>query len=201
MPSQERAWAWHYYAHENEKKSLFADNFSNGLSSSLRHFTAFNKNENWLTEEYVAQDRNFYFPNEMMRKLDRMTMAYSVEGRVPFADPAVLSHADKLKENQMFRDGQLKWVLRQAFSDILPEYVINKPKHGFNVPIDHWLKSDWNNLMDETFSCDSALSKHSIINLDTKDTAQKMLNDTRRLNGHTLFCFVVLNRWLENEHV
>jgi asparagine synthase (glutamine-hydrolysing) len=201
MSAQKRAWAWHYYAHEDEKKSLFSDNYSEGLSSSLQHFSKFNKNENWTAEEYIAQDRNFYFPNEMMRKLDRMTMAYSVEGRVPFAAPAVLSHADKLKEHHMLQDGQLKWALRQAFSDILPVHVINKPKHGFNVPIDHWLKSNWSNLMEETFSSDSALSKHSIIDSNAKDTAQKMLNDPRRLNGHTLFCFIVLNRWLENEHV
>ena len=109
----------------------------------------------------------------MMRKLDRMTMAYSVEGRVPFAAPAVLSHANKLKEHHMLRDGQLKWVLRQAFADILPEHVINKPKHGFNVPIDHWLKSDWSNLMDETFSSGSALSKHLIINSNTKTLHRK----------------------------
>jgi asparagine synthase (glutamine-hydrolysing) len=200
MPAQKRAWAWHYYAHEDEKISLFSDDYPEGLSSSLRHFSEFNKNKSWTTEDYIAQDRNFYFPNEMMRKLDRMTMAYSVEGRAPFAAPAVLSHADKLKEKHMLRNGQLKWVLRQAFADILPDHVINKPKHGFNVPIDHWLKSDWSNLMDETFSNDSALRRHSIIDKNAQDMAHRMLNDNRRLNGHTLFCFIILNRWLENEH-
>jgi asparagine synthase (glutamine-hydrolysing) len=200
MSPQKRAWAWHYYAHESEKLSLFSDDYSENLSTSLRHFTEFNRSDTWTTEEYISQDRNFYFPNEMMRKLDRMTMAYSVEGRVPFAAPAVLAHADKLKSNHMVRDGQLKWALRQAFSDILPDHVINQPKHGFNVPIDNWLKTDWNNLIDETFSDSSALKKYSIIGLNARNVARRMLNDPKRLNGHTLFCFVVLNRWLENEY-
>ena len=201
MSAEKRAWAWHYYAHEEEKKSLFSNEYSEGLCSSLRHFSEFNKNRTWSTEEYIAQDRDFYFPNEMMRKLDRMTMAYSVEGRVPFAAPAVLSHANKLKESHMIRNGKLKWVLRQAFANCLPKDVINKPKHGFNVPIDYWLKSSWKKLMSETFSEDSALYKHSIINFQSKLIAKNMLNDPKRLNGHTLFCFIVLNRWLENEHV
>ena len=73
-------------------------------------------------------------PQEMLRKVDRMTMAYSVEGRVPFATPAVLSHAAKLSYANMVKGNVLKWSLRQAFSDILPVEITERPKHGFNVP-------------------------------------------------------------------
>ncbi len=95
-PDPARAWAWHYYAHEDEKAALFAPEFRAGLASSLRQFDGFRTGP-WRPVDFIAQDRAFYFPNEMLRKVDRMTMAYSVEGRVPFAAPAVLSHADKLR--------------------------------------------------------------------------------------------------------
>jgi asparagine synthase (glutamine-hydrolysing) len=199
MPSRERAWAWHYYAHEREKANLFAPDWADGLTSSLRHFEEYDPAPAWSAEGYVAQDRAFYFPNEMMRKLDRMTMAFSIEGRLPFAAPSVLAHADKLRYRHMVRDGQLKWALRNAFNDVLPQSVRARPKHGFNVPIDHWLKNDWSDLLDEAFASGSALHRHGLLQGDARATAERMLYDQDRLNGHTLFCFITLNRWLEQE--
>jgi asparagine synthase (glutamine-hydrolysing) len=195
--AHERAWAWHYYAAESEKAALFSREFQVGLSSSLRHFRTFDPSSEWGAQTFIAQDRDFYMPQEMLRKVDRMTMAYSVEGRVPFAAPAVLAHADKLPFASMVRGGVLKWVLREAFSNILPDEVRRRPKHGFNVPIDHWLKSGWSDLFDEAFAPDSALRRHRLIAEDAGKTAQKMLADGERLNGHTIFCYIMLNRWLE----
>ena len=145
----------------------------------------------------MASDRALYMPNEMLRKLDRMTMAHSVEGRVPFAAPRVLALAEKLKYSQMVRGHTLKWALRQAFADVLPDSVVERPKHGFNVPIDHWLKREWRGLVDEAFAPDSALWAHGLVDARSGATAARLLKDPQRLNGHTVFCFIVLNRWLE----
>lgn len=150
-----------------------------------------------MPEDFIKQDRVFYLPNEMLKKVDRMTMAYSVEGRAPFVAPSVLSLADKLKYKHLVRGGRLKWVLRKAFEDILPPEVINRPKHGFNVPIDHWLKNEWSFLVEETFSKDSALYRNGVINGCARKAANEMLFDSSRLNGHTIFSFIMLNRWLE----
>lgn len=192
-----RAWAWHYYAHENEKAALFSKEFQEGLVSSSRHFQDFDPSPNWSPEAFIAQDRDFYMPQEMLRKVDRMTMAYSVEGRVPFATPAVLSHAAKLSYANMVKGNVLKWSLRQAFSDILPVEITERPKHGFNVPIDHWLKGEWSDLVDEAFAEDSALRRHGLVDAGAENVAKRMLIDPTRLNGHTIFCYIILNRWLE----
>lgn len=196
-PAQERAWAWHYYAHESEKDALFDPQWSAGMDSSLRHFYAYKSESDWQAEDYVAHDRNFYMPNEMLRKVDRMTMAFSVEARVPFAAPAVLAHADKLSLSHMVRGDTLKWVLRKAFEDILPRELTDRPKHGFNVPIDHWLTQEWSDLVDDTFGDGSAIRRLKIVRADSGDVARAMLRNQKRLNGHTIFCFIMLNRWLE----
>jgi asparagine synthase (glutamine-hydrolysing) len=192
-----RAWAWHYYAHESEKAELFAADWRDGMQSSLRHFKTFDPAAEWSPETFVAQDRDFYMPQEMLRKVDRMTMAYSVEGRVPFAAPAVLSHAAKLSYSSLVRGDALKWALRKAFAGILPAEVAGRPKHGFNVPIDHWLKADWSDLVDEAFMAGSALRRHGVVDAGAGDVAWRMIHDPQRLNGHTVFCYVMLNRWLE----
>ena len=197
---QTRAWAWHYYAAETEKAALYDFAPFEKVHSSLRHFHAFRSAPTWAAEEFIRQDREFYFPYEMLRKADRMTMAHSVEGRVPFAAPAVLAHADKLRYHHMVRGDSLKWVLREAFAPLLPDKVRQRPKHGFNVPIDHWLKGEWAPMVEETFSSDSALMKMGLIHPKSLDYAKHMLRDPQRLNGHSIFSFIILNLWLEKVH-
>jgi len=192
----ERAWAWHYYAAESEKRALFAKEPFVGLGSSLRHFQAY-KDGPWDSIDYVRQDQAFYFPFEMLAKADRMTMARSVEGRIPFAAPSVQALARELPLPLLVRDGQLKWVLRQAFSDTVTQEVAARPKHGFNVPIDHWLKTDWSDLLQAAFSPSSALSRHKLLATGAATTAREMLHDRNRLNGHTLFCYIMLDMWLD----
>jgi len=198
-PPQQRAWAWHYYAAEADKTELFdPDAFAN-VESSLRHFHRYDPSARWRSEDFIRQDRRFYLPNEMLRKVDRMTMAYSVEGRAPFVAPSVLALAERLRYRHMVRDGSLKWALRRAFAGLLPEDVVNRPKHGFNVPIDHWLKHDWADLLDEAFAPGSALGRLGLIGREAGDRARRLLADPARPNGHMLFCFIMLNRWLEQE--
>ena len=198
FPSAQKAWAWHYYASENEKVNLFNKDTFVAQKNSLRWFEQFSNKKTWTAKDYITHDRKFYFPNEMLKKVDRMTMAYSIEGRAPFASASILSFADKLPFEVMVKGASLKWILRKAFEDLLPKEVINRPKHGFNIPIDHWLKKEWSFLVEETFSGESALMKNGIIHQGSKTVALKMLNDPQRLNGHTIFCFIMLNLWFQN---
>jgi asparagine synthase (glutamine-hydrolysing) len=194
MKPSNRALALHYYAHEIEKDKLFNQEWTYGLLNSNRYFEKLDYS--CEPEDYIRHDRNFYFPFEMLRKVDRMTMAFSVEGRVPFAAPSVLGLSEKLKFNHMIHGDQLKWVLRKAFEDILPIEVINRPKHGFNVPIDRWLVGDWSSMVDEAFSEGSMLHKYGLLSHNAMDEAHILLNNKERLSGHTVFSFIMLNKWL-----
>lgn len=193
---QKRAWAWHYYGSEAEKTGLYNRELFGRVESSIRFFEQFKAGNTWAPEDFIKQDREFYLLNEMLQKVDRMTMSYSVEGRVPFAAPAVLSHAEKIKYNQMVRGPVLKWVLREAFRGIIPKEIYNRPKHGFNVPIDHWLKNGWADLLKETFSPSSNIMKAGIAAKRGFNKAYAMAHDKVRVNGPTLFSFIVLNIWM-----
>lgn len=191
-PPRLRAWAWHYYASEAEKASLFHPDVR--AQDSLRCFDDAEFDE---PLDYIRHDRAFYFHNEMLSKVDRMTMAFSVEGRAPFAAPAVQHHASRLSWDKLVRDGELKWVLRRAFSGVLPEDVVARPKHGFNVPVDHWFRNEWRGLLMDTFAADSPLRRHGLLRADAAAQAQKLLDDPRRVAGHVLFTFVMLKVWME----
>jgi asparagine synthase (glutamine-hydrolysing) len=191
-PPRLRAWAWHYYASEAEKRSLFHEDIR--AEDSLHCF-----GDTKFAEplDYIRHDRAFYFHNEMLSKVDRMTMAFSVEGRAPFAAPAVQHHASRLTWDKLIRDGELKWVLRRAFSDLLPHEVVTRPKHGFNVPIDHWFREEWQDLLLDTFAADSPLRRLGLLRADAAEQAQRLLHDPRRVAGHVLFTFVMLRLWME----
>jgi len=193
VPSQ-RAFAWHYYASEIDKGLFFDDSFMEGLDTSVRFFSSLNDKDEPM--EFIKHDRNFYFPNEMLRKVDRFGMANSVEGRTPFASAEVISLSNFLREEHIFKENHLKWLLRKAFEDLLSSDVFNRPKHGFNVPIDHWLKTEWYDLVEETFSSGSEIQKKNIIKSDSMDIAIQLLKDPNRLHGHTIFSFIILNMWL-----
>ena len=102
------------------------------------------------------------------------------------------------KESVPYR---FKKILRDAFSYLLPSDVLNRKKHGFNVPIDQWLRNEWAGLVNETFSGASALSRLGFLHKDSHDTALKMVKDKKRLNGHTIFSYIMLNRWLEENFI
>lgn len=199
----EQAWAWHYYAHESEKRQLFNQEWYQTFqpNSSLSHFSWLEElDSNQFPLAFIEHDRRFYFPNEMLTKVDRMCMAHSVESRVPLASKKLIDWARSLPINTLLNGQTIKIPLREAFKDLLPDSVINRPKHGFNVPIDHWLKSSWFDLLQHAFSKESALFKHGIISQQSVNAANRLLADPLKLNGHTLFCFIMLNMWLENEY-
>lgn len=201
-PAQQ-GWAWHYYAHENEKAQLFNQDWQHSIkaTTSLRHFSALDiLNSNDFPVAFLENDRQFYFPNEMLTKVDRMCMAHSIESRVPFASKKVTDWARSIPYKTLLHSDTLKWPLRDAFKELIPAEVLTRPKHGFNVPIDHWLKNEWKDLYQHTFSSQSALFKQGFISQASEKHASFMLNDKSKLNGHTLFCYIMLNMWLENEY-
>jgi len=190
--------AWHYYASENEKKHLFNREYFGEVSSSDRFFVDFNASTSWCPETFISQDREFYLKNEMLQKLDRMTMANSVEGRIPFCSQEILQLSSQLKYENMVRDGETKWLLKKAFTGIIPDRILYRKKHGFNIPIDEWLRSSWIDLFEETFSSNSLISRMGILNNNGIKFSYELLNNKNKQNGPTLFSLISLNLWLEN---
>jgi len=87
--------------------------------------------------------------------------------------------------------------LRAAFKGILPDEVVQRPKHGFNVPLDHWFRGCWRGLLEDTFSTESKLYKNGLIDKNSRDVAIRISNDETRVSGQILLSFVILNRWME----
>jgi asparagine synthase (glutamine-hydrolysing) len=122
------------------------------------------------TDARDALDKLLYadtktYLHELLMKQDQMSMAASIESRVPFLDHELVEYTARLPRKMKIRGRETKWILREAMKGILPAEILNRPKMGFPVPIGNWLRGEFRHVVDEYVLHERALSR-GIFNAD-----------------------------------
>ncbi len=108
-----------------------------------------------VLNRYLWLDQQYYLPDDILYKCDRMSMAHSLEVRPPFLDHRIVEFAASLPESFKVNGRQLKFVLRELMRDKLPRSILTRRKEGFDIPTHHWLRTTLRPLLLDTLNqCD-----------------------------------------------
>lgn len=130
-------------------------------------------------------DLKYWLPGDILQKADKMSMAHSLELRVPFLDREVFSLARRIPSRMRTRHYTTKYVLRKAIAAYLPGRVSHKKKLGFPIPIRNWIKEDdWYGRLQEIFTGPAAETYfHTDYLLELLDAHKQGREDNSRKYG------------------
>jgi asparagine synthase (glutamine-hydrolysing) len=116
-----------------------------------------------FADQMCLWDLHNYLPGDILTKVDRATMATSIEGREPLIDHRLVEFAFRLP--MQLRRGSLgpKHLLRKVLYKHVPSEIVDRPKMGFGIPIAHWLRGDLSHLVNE-YLAPSTIKRQSILN-------------------------------------
>jgi asparagine synthase (glutamine-hydrolysing) len=148
----------------------------------------------------IAADVATRLPDHYLVKVDRVSMACGLEVRPPLLDHELLELAARIPATWKVRQGQTKWLLRQVSRQHLPEPLLNRPKHGFEIPVDAWLRGPLRPMFEATV----LNSGSRVVGLVDQALAGKLYREHRAglgNNGRLLWSLLVLARWAEHYRV
>ncbi len=137
-----------------------------------------------------------YLADDILVKVDRMSMATSLETRAPFLDVDVMELAFSMPGRLKIRGTERKFVLKHAVRDLIPESVLTRKKEGFSIPMKNWLRDDLAPLMEDLLS-ETRVRRRGWFK---PGAVQRRVDDHKagkENHAHTLFSLMVLERWLQ----
>jgi asparagine synthase (glutamine-hydrolysing) len=136
-----------------------------------------------------------YLLDDLLVKMDRMSMAHGLEVRSPFLDPELIAYATRLPPRLKARGLSLKRVLRAAVADLLPPEILKRPKRGFGVPLDRWFREDLRTYVDHTLRAPDARVKEYLVASEVDRLLSEHERRTRN-HGHALWTLLTLEVFL-----
>ncbi|MDJ1503375.1 asparagine synthase (glutamine-hydrolyzing) [Xanthocytophaga agilis] len=141
-------------------------------------------------------DMVMYLPDDLLTKVDRASMQYGLEARVPLLDHRLVELALNISPELKNNGGTTKYILKQILYKYLPSELFNRPKQGFSIPLYDWLLTDLRYLID-TYLSDEVIERHGYVNKEIVSTMKKEFFAGKKYVYNRLWTLIILHRWLE----
>ena len=207
LSPQERYWLWAGFTKEKEVEEL--------LHPSLREeeMDIFEKNKNTILthlqktnlealNEVFYTDMQLVLPNDMLTKVDLMSMANALEVRVPFLDHEVVNFIFSLPISSKIDKGIRKCIAQDTFRSLLPKEIYNRPKHGFEVPLLAWLRGDLRSLIENDLLQDRFVEEQGFFDVETvKKLKNQLFSANPQDSPARIWGLVVFQYWWKKNKI
>jgi asparagine synthase (glutamine-hydrolysing) len=151
------------------------------------------RGRDWLAT-LLYLDAKMYLQDDVLVKVDRASMACSLEVRCPYLDTAVVSFASRLPGRRKLRGFTTKYLLKRSMHGLLPPETLRRPKKGFGIPLGSWIRSELSDLFHETLA-PSRLAAQGILRPDTVTRLMREHAAGRRDHRKKLWNLFVFETW------
>ncbi len=183
-----------YYFSENEIKKLLLKGDNDGLINHINQPIICPRTFSPSEKQSFFDLKNYLIDN-LLVKVDRASMFSSLEARVPLLDHNIIEFAINLNENLKIKNGSQKHLLKELTYDYIPKKIMNRPKWGFSIPLEKWLKSDLNYLIEKYLNKDLIIEQ-GILNYDEIKILKLRFEKGETYLYNRLWSIIVLNKFI-----
>ena len=195
LNEKERYWLWASLYSENDSKKLFSNNRTFKKASRYIHELT----ENIISKDFndiLFTDVNMVLQNDMLTKVDLMSMANGLEVRTPFLDHNIVDFAFSLPSEYKINKNIKKRILQDSFKDFLPQRIYNRPKHGFEVPLLKWFKTELFSLINnDLLSIDFIKSQNIFDYKEIEKLKSKLFSNNPQDIHAQIWALIVFQNW------
>jgi asparagine synthase (glutamine-hydrolysing) len=192
-----------YYFSLDELNNIITKEFKNYTGSTntelLNTFGTEIKHQNRILSPMEKQsvfDLHFYLQADLLTKVDRASMHYSLETRVPYLDHRIIEFALNLSPDLKYRNGTMKYLLKEILYQYVPEKIFARPKQGFAIPLEEWLKKELRYLVEENLS-KKVIEKYGFVKFEYVEDLKKQFWEGKNYLYNRLWILIVLHKWLQ----
>lgn len=205
LTNKERYWYWATFRSEEHANYLLKESYQEKEQRLTDLAYSYKKRKEQILKnisktgnfnEVLYTDTHLVLPNDMLFKVDSMSMANSLEVRTPFLDHEVVNFAFQIPVEFKINANTRKKILKDAFQNLLPEELLNRPKQGFEIPLLDWLKNEMKDKIENEYLSEAFIEEQGIFNYPA---IQRELNRLSSNNpgdvAGTIWNLVVFQHW------
>ena len=185
---EERMPSWFGALAPADREQLFSFSIDSPLARDRAPFDVDANNS--CLRKILYFDQTSWLHDNLLERGDRMTMAASLEARMPFMDHSLAKYVSSLPDRYRLNGNVSKWLLREGMKKLLPEEIINRPKVGFRVPVNEWFRGEMREYLHAHLLGPDSLTKH----LYSKKVLERFVDEhMRSKQNHEKLLWTLLN--------
>ncbi|HSH67628.1 MAG TPA: asparagine synthase (glutamine-hydrolyzing) [Bacteroidia bacterium] len=150
-------------------------------------------------EKQSIFDLSIYLQDDLLTKVDRASMKFSLETRVPYLDHRIIEFALNLSPELKYKHGTTKYLLKEILYQYVPKKYFERPKQGFAIPLEKWLKNELRFLIETNLS-EPVINKYGFVNYEYVSELKKEFFSGKDYLYNKIWILIVLHKWLLKHH-